>query len=98
MSASDPKRTSLHCSTFAPIIRLIGAVITLQRLNLPIGRNQMPLGAFRCHARIAVAVSICLGVTATTRPLPKTRSRYDLARTSRAYGERLADEYLRKIL
>jgi hypothetical protein len=33
MSAFDPKRTSLHCSTFAPIIRLIGAVIALQRLS-----------------------------------------------------------------
>jgi hypothetical protein len=66
MSAS---RTSLHCSTFAPVIPFIGAVITLQRLNLLIGRNQIPLGAF--HARVAVAVSICLGVTATTRPSQK---------------------------
>jgi hypothetical protein len=68
MSAS---RTSLHCSTFAPVIPFIGAVITLQRLSLLIGRNQIPLGAFRCHARVAVAVSICLGVTATTRPSQK---------------------------
>ena len=81
------------------------AVIPLQRLNLLICSlfalcrwNQMPLGAFPRHVRIVVAASICLGVAATTRPLPKTRSRYGLARTSRAYGERLADEYLRKIL
>ena len=94
---SVPNATSLHCSTFAPIIGLIGAVITLQRLNLLIVGTKCPLARSMPRTRRCGRIHLSRR-DSHHEALSKTRSRDGLARTSKAYAESLADEYLGKIL
>src|SRR5260370_18906794 len=90
-------------------LRLIGAVILLQRLNLLICSlfalrrwNQMPLGALPRYVRVVVAASILSlrgsYYEALSKNTQKIQSGDGLARTSRAYAERPADEYRGQII
>ena len=86
MSAFDPKRTSPHCSTFAPITRLVGAFIA-SATELIIWSE--PNASWRV---LVPRTHRCGRIHLSPRDshheaLPKIRSRYGLARTSRAYTE-----------